>query len=170
MPLYSPFPGFATDAEARAQTAIDRALTPANLAGRAMFRATMAGDQAGMVSGTPTKIAFATEDYDIGGFYDHVLYRWTPPTSKVRLTARLFLTGAMDVAKHLEMYIYRNGAPFATLFIPLLVNGGSAEISAIANASGADYFEAYATAETTAGTVTCVGSFVSNCVFAGEQI
>lgn len=31
MPLYSPFPGFATDAEAQAMALADRAITPANL-------------------------------------------------------------------------------------------------------------------------------------------
>jgi hypothetical protein len=93
----------ATDAEALTGTDTSRALTPANVASlRISFSANMnAVDQTGVVSATFTKVAFTTEAWDVGSYYDAVNSKYVPPVGKYRISAALFITaGLVDQAAH----------------------------------------------------------------------
>lgn len=160
----------ATAAEARAGAATTKVLSPANLNDRASFRATLAANQTGIASVTFTKLAFATEAFDVGSLFDSATnYRWVPPAGKVRLSAAAFCSG-MTAGTTLQLAIYRNGAEYAKAYVVLDASGGgwaSVTCNAIANGS-TDYFEVYVRG-TTAGTIT-VDANNAFTHFEGEQI
>lgn len=139
---------------------------------RACFCATLSADQTGIANATATKVAFNTETFDIGSYFDAVTnYRWVPPAGKVRLSAFLRVTG-LTAGTELVVSLRKNGTAFS-LFSALADASGIARamISTIVDSNGTDYWEIYITG-TTAGTITVASTNlgVPYSSFSGEQV
>ena len=106
--------------------------------------------QTGLVSGTPTKIAFGTEEYDDNGIYDAVTnYRITPPAGKYLITASARVDAASaNTTTSAALVIYKNGSAWKRLqqissetgVIDAFPWGGCT----VVEGNGSDYFEIYA--------------------------
>lgn len=170
MPLYSPFPGFATTAQAQAQSSALVALSPANMAQRTSFNVNKnAVAQTGIATLTATKITFGTEGHDYGGYFDTALSRWTPPASPIRLSA--FVQGNGFTASTLAtLLLYKNGVVFARVNQTVTAAGTleTLGITACDVANGSDYYELYIYG-TTAGSITVFGT-VAETQFSGEVL
>jgi len=172
MPLFAPFPGFATDAQTRAQTENLRALTPANLANRAMFRATLGGvSQSGIAPLTWTKVLWSTAStINVGAYFDTANNRWVPPASKVRLSANVAFSTGISAGGYGIVKLYKNGAELAqgSPYANQLVNEGAASATTIDLANGTDYYEVYVYGSSGATFAVAGNGALSN--FCGEQI
>lgn len=160
----------ASDAQARALSATDVALTPANLAARGAFFATLGGSDQTSVdnAGNPAKVTFNTEVFDVGSYFDTTNNRWTPPAGKVRVSAAVTVSTAPNGACNL--YIYKNGSLLvgSGKTLPTATFSGLAPVSCVADANGTDYFEVYV-ALNAAGAITLYGNATLT-YFCGEQI
>jgi hypothetical protein len=59
---------------------------------------------------TVTKILFATEEYDIGGYFADSAY--TPPAGKYILTVSVLFADALSDGTNVILYLYKDGAEF----------------------------------------------------------
>lgn len=163
----------ASAAQARAASATNVYLTPANLAQRGAFRATLSANQTGVADATPTKIAFNVETFDVGGWYDNATnYRFTPQsTVPVRLDVAAQMTGTISVGSPVSVNIYKNGAPVSvgmpTFAVTANENRCSAGLTDIPNGT-TDYYEAYTYIDTSSGTGTIVSGSATT-FFSGVQ-
>ena len=135
---------------------------------RTAFRARLAASQVSIPSVTDTKLALATVDFDIGGYFDAAVnYRWAPPAGPVRLSAMVNLSG-LTGATAATLKIFKNGAVLAS-GLQVADAGGLAypSISIVDLASGGDYYEFFVHG-TTATTITAAGAVSTRCC--GEQI
>lgn len=143
----------ATVAEFAQRAAFNLAITPAVWLQKPAFRARSTG-QTGIADATYTKAAMDQELYDVGGYYDTSLYRWTPPAGPVFLHATAYLSGAYSIGNAAFVAIAKNGgiiASGASFYCP----NGSFQFSiaeTIDAASGTDYYEAFVYGDTTSGT------------------
>ena len=141
------------------------------LHGKASFFAHKNGtDQTGLTSGAFTKITFGTETFDIGGHFNTTDSRWTPPASRVRLSACVRLTGSNGVdQENLFCSIFKNGSEFLT---DLTNRSGSGQVTTrvagTVDANGTDYFEIHVF-KSGAGNGTADGSSIRTW-FCGEMI
>lgn len=159
---------FASAAEVRALASTTKAITPAALAGRAMFSVTLSANQTGISSATSTKVNFNTEANDVGGYYDNATnYRWTPPAGPVRLSGSAHISGA-TTGGNAQLHIRKNGSDFKST-IYLVDASGEAFPNLTCNdvANGTDYYELFVRA-TSGGTNTVNANTWS--YFQGEQI
>lgn len=139
---------------------------------RPSFKATLSANQTNIADNTNTKLAFDTEAFDIGGYYDAATnYRWTPPAGRVRLEAMAFVTGtfAADAASSLK--IYKNGSLFGLSAgtYSQVANENVCSVSAVDVANGTDYYEVFVITDTSSGTVTAVDQDFRS-YFAGWQL
>lgn len=161
----------ASDAEARAQADTSKALTPANLAARASFRATKGGvSQTGVASVTYTKCTFTTEDWDIGSYYDAPNSKWIPPAGKVRLSASIFFSGDVTALGYAIVKIYKNGSALVigSPSSATQANEACSAVTYIDAANGTDEYEVYGFVS--AATTGTFNGAVTNSIFCGEQI
>ena len=78
------------------------ATTPA-----ATFKATKNVDQA--IATTIVKLLFQQEAYDIGGYYDPTLSRWTPPAGKPITIVAQGQIYPVTASVYWHLYVYKNG-------------------------------------------------------------
>ncbi len=108
---------------------------------RPSFAARMTVDQA-CSTGVFTKLPFSAASFNIGGYYDEANSRWTPPQGIVELSLTMLVTG-MTSGQLLNVCIYKNG----DLYLRTRRNCVNAiegmSVSAIDDASGTDYYEAW---------------------------
>jgi hypothetical protein len=121
-----------------------------------VFRAVLSGNQTGITDATHTKIAFDTESIDVGGYFDTINNRWTPPAVPVVLYAQAYITGTMIAGSLSGVSIYKNGAAAARppTFYAQITNECRSGATYMDVANGTDYYEAFAIADVSAGTVT----------------
>ena len=101
-----------------------------------------------MNNGADTKVQFATEDFDVGGYYDAATnFRFLPLVGGYyRLTAVIDFTQDAWNNVAASVKLYKNGSSFATLWA--LTSGmtdepiATGEIIVLANGT-TDYFEVY---------------------------
>jgi hypothetical protein len=100
----------------------------------------------------PTKVVFAAEDYDIGGFYNPGTSRWTPPLGLIHLDARLWITG-LTAGAAIGVHIYKNGAQLKLQWHAAAgaADGSVVNFDDIAN--GTDYYELFCTVQTGTGAI-----------------
>ena len=108
-----------------------------------IFAADRAG-QAGqsIPTGVSTKVAMNQEQIDFGGYYDPVLFEWTPPIGiyDMRVNAAILLLGNADT---FIVKIMKNGTPIYVSSVVASANnlnpiiGTSGQVSSLA---GADVF------------------------------
>lgn len=124
-------------------------------------------NQAGIASGTPTLVTFGTELFDTGAYYNTANSRWTPPASKVAISAAVYLSGITS-GTATEIAIYKNGALFQHSIV--MPNGTTtgAYINIIDAANGTDYYEVYVSG-TTSTSITVDGA-AYNSYFSGVVI
>jgi hypothetical protein len=120
---------------------------PGNQAIRACFRAHKNNvDQTGIATATWTKLTFGTEEFDIGGYYDAAISRWTPPPGKYVIQAQaLPQPSGLVAGQYILTDVYKNGA--AVCGGVSRATGANAEVtsqaSVVVDANGTDYFEIF---------------------------
>jgi hypothetical protein len=117
-------------------------------------------DQTGLLPATETKITFATEIEDVGGYF--ATSRWTPPAGIVELKASVAFTAGLVDQEVYFVGIYKNGSVFK--YGQQSRESGAASLAVSINvydrANGGDFYEVYA-AGTGAGNKTVAGTAVN---------
>jgi hypothetical protein len=136
---------------------------------KARFSATKNSvNQTGMADGAYTKLTFATEAEDVGGYYDNANSKWTPPQGPVRITVNALFSG-LKATGGAQVSIYKNGSAWANGTYGLAAGGFfQSNVTKEFMANGTDYFEAYGYVDATT-TGTAIGSD-ANTFFQGEQL
>jgi hypothetical protein len=99
---------------------------------------------------TFTKIAFDTENFDIGGCYDTANYRFVVPSGEAGKYVIVAKTGVdgIDDGEGLSIALYKNGSidneTYFSDFSPLINRLLYVQTQKIYNLSVGDYFEAFA--------------------------
>jgi len=109
------------------------------------FQAYRSTDQTGIAANTWTKIQFNTKAFDQGGHFDNTTnYRWTPAAGQVEILIQTNASGLTASSIH-YVAIYKNGSEFKRGFV-VASSGGTAgaSVDVLDNASGTDYYEAWA--------------------------
>lgn len=137
------------------------------------FSATKGGtDQTGFSSAVFAQVTFATEEWDIGGYYDASTSKWTPPAGYVRVTANVRLDKTnLDNTAAVTLQIYKNGVALKQSMV-LMQNDTrnlsyNVDITDLAN--GTDVYEARINPATTSGTATVLGA-VNATYFQGQLL
>jgi len=161
--------GLASDADARTQTNAQKALTPANLAGRACFSAHKNNtDQTGIAANTFTKLTFGTETFDVGGYFDTTNARWTPPAGKVRLSGGFYVASGGGSSGLVLACLYKNGALFKQFIFGATSDAQAGFFTALDAPNGTDYYEFFCYAPS--ASTYSVSGHPANTHFSGEQI
>lgn len=80
------------------------------------FKATKNGtDQTAITSGTPTKLTFGTEVWDVGLGYDTGNSRWTPGPGKVLVGGAAYTSANVVDGSTYALTVYKNGNPLALI-------------------------------------------------------
>ena len=126
-----------------------------------MFRATGA-DNVSLTNDTYAKIQFNTEDFDVGGYYDHSTnYRFTPLVAgKYHVGFRVYITYGSAPTEFIRAELRKNGSAYqdqyrfsdGTLY-------GTVQLSTIVSMNGSsDYLEAFCKAATSSDAAYYSGS------------
>ena len=102
-------------------------------------------NQTGIVTETPTKITFTTEEYDVGSAYDAPNSKWIPGiVGKGHISAVVLWTATVDYS-YCNTAIYKNGSPYREVDKRASGTGDqSATINCDVDITNvADYFEIY---------------------------
>lgn len=117
-------------------------------------------------NGVPVKLTAPTVTFDIGNYYDASTSRWTPPAGVYRLTTATLAAGGGANTTY-SAYIYKNGAIVATNYANQYATAAttslSSHVTALVEANGADYFEAWFAATTTSYNITGAKHFTYFC-------
>ena len=133
------------------------------------FSAKLSGNQS-ISASSYTKLAFASEEWDVGGTYDASSYRWTPALiGKYNVKILIMWENEVSQNKKLQLAIYKNGSFYADVG-----NIGSSQagadptlmINLDLSLDADDYIEAY-TYQSTGGAVNVVGDY---CWFQGNRL
>jgi hypothetical protein len=123
----------------------DSAVTSEKITSTISFMARRTTDQANIVTGTATKIQFATEDHDTGSDYDNATnYRFTAPVKGVyHFDAQVCIDAS---GGELWCMIYVNGSSSAkdVRFSGTATNDNSTGVSLTKQLNANDYVEVYA--------------------------
>lgn len=127
---------------------------PVSLGSTVTFSASKNGvNQTGVT--TDVKLTFGTEDWDVGGYYDAANSRFTPPAGKYELTVAAYFSAGIADQEELVVYVYKNGTSHRWASVRTSGVGAIGNrVSAIVDANGTDYFEAFATVTGSAKTVS----------------
>ena len=130
------------------------------------FRATMSADQ-NMSDNSASKIAFNTEDYDIGSCYDTSNYRFTVPSGEggyYLINAQIHIKSDDD-GQHVESFIklYKNGSATYYSYDNFSgtgnTNGNMLYNTQVINLSASDYIEVYGQINVTTATPQTKGGY-----------
>jgi hypothetical protein len=129
-----------------------------SLASQAAFSANLSANQTGVLSATPTLIAFNTTSFNVGSLFNTGTNRWTPPAGTVAISAGMFATngtGTIPSGGVGAIFLYKNGAAF--LQTVAIESGGSAQVYAtvIDRCNGTDFYQVYAYVSLTGGVGNC---------------
>lgn len=134
----------ATSAETVEGSDAERAVTPAGLkATRIAFKAHKNNVAQTITANTFTDVALATEEFDIGSYYDVATSRWTPPAGiyRVSFVARVD-TGIPD-GEAVVVAIYKNGSIVAANNAKQSGSTAtSALVTTLVQVNGTDYISA----------------------------
>jgi hypothetical protein len=101
------------------------------------FRARLSSNQS--VSGsTWTVLSLATEDFDIGSYFDTSTYRWTPPSGRYVINGQVRLSTGMS---YMYVAIYKNGTTEQVMAQIDASSAGIQNISGIIEPNGTDYYD-----------------------------
>jgi hypothetical protein len=137
------------------------------------FRAAC-GTAASLTASTYVKIPFATETYDVGGYYDNAVnYRYTPLIAgyyQVNLTARVL---NMTKGNEFRLALYKNGVLIEEVMVLHTGAGADADFSLNISTSvqlngSTDYIEAFARCDDTSP-ATLKGDATAN-IFSAYRI
>jgi hypothetical protein len=113
----------------------------------AYFHVNLGGtDQTGVVTATPTKVAFATEVTDSGSYFNTATYRFTPTVSGAYAFYATVQVNSLAAAGNIvQVHIYKNGAVAVTgKAVARSTENVQAAVAAVLTANGStDYFEVY---------------------------
>jgi hypothetical protein len=124
------------------------ALAPSGAASFSAYNTAVTGDQP-ISCNTWTKLNLQSTVFNIGGLYDTVNSKWTPPAGRVVLSAGVQLhAGGVTVAPAIGyISIYKDGGGFRENQIdfvgPTQVDHVTVAMSIVDQASGTDYYQAY---------------------------
>ena len=106
-----------------------------------------------MPNSTPTKIAFATKDFDTNTNFDTTTSRFTPTVAGYyQVTATI--TAPVSAGAYFNALIYKNGVAWASSVLSAAIGIYVAQVSSLVYCNGAtDYIEIYGS-QSTGGTVT----------------
>ncbi|MGY3605657.1 MULTISPECIES: hypothetical protein [unclassified Bradyrhizobium] len=112
-----------------------------------------------LFDGIYTKLTFTTARFNIGGYYDTVNSRWTPPAGLVELSAAVWLNAGIDPAPtNVTAKIWKNGqatevsAGVGWAPAGFAGTGGTFIPRTIDLANGTDYYELFIFVDNTANT------------------
>ena len=138
------------------------------LSGKPAFAAYCSGSTT-VTTGGATKVAFATEDFDISSNYDTTTSRFTAPVAgKYRFNTAIVVSGSLGA--NAEVYFAKNGTKEKSIYYNVLdpatshTIGGTTLISLAAN----DYVEVFAYNDS--GASRTVSAFQAYTQFAGEFV
>lgn len=124
------------------------------------FFANLGGSsQTGIVSATPTLVAFNNTTYNVGSLFNTSTNRWVPPAGTINLLATTSITGTIGIGTQTLLGFYKNGS----LLVEPIAYNALANVSTINGsiedrANGTDYYQIYVTQTTAAGTATVSGN------------
>jgi len=119
---------------------------------------------------TKTKLTWANEIYDFGGYFDLANSKWVPPVGIVSITASMKGTGNINNGAYCYVGVYKNGSEFALAGQSQLNNSTAhCTITMIDSANGTDFYEAYAYLDSTTSTAD-VSSDDDFTIFTGRLI
>lgn len=139
---------------------------------RPTFRFSKGSNQTGIVSGVATQITFDTLSWNDGGYYNTGANRWIPPIGKYILVAAVANAGNnhTDQGSNVLM-IYRNGVLHRTLQNITASGANGLALSGVCHVNstnGTDYFEVFASYNTTANWTALSGA--ANTWFSGAAV
>ena len=104
------------------------------------FRARLSSNQSVSAS-TWTVLSCATEDFDIGGYYDNSTYKWTPPSgSKFYIHFQVRNNTGQD---YMYCAIYKNGTTEIAMAQAAINSAGILSSGTIIEPNGTDYYQLY---------------------------
>lgn len=121
--------------------------TGANGLAKGLVSAFLNASQTGVVTSTFTKVAFNAEDFDVSGWFDTALSRYTPQVAGYyRFTTRVLFLINPSTNTRTQLLLYKNGAQLADLDDATMQSvDESRHGSFVAVANGTtDYFEIFA--------------------------
>jgi hypothetical protein len=143
-------------------------LTTNNIGGQntPRFRATMSADQT-LSDNVAAKIAFNTEDYDIGSCFDTSSYRFTVPSGEggLYLIYAQIQIKSYDDGQHIESFIklYKNGSANYYSYDNFSgtgnTNGNMLYNTQVINLSASDYIEVYGQCNVSANSPETKGGY-----------
>ncbi len=144
MPLYAPFPGFATAPQVRAGLVSDLAVSPASLFERAYGVATKAANQTGLTTAAFNKILLDTAAIDNAAWFDTGTSRLTPTSARPVVIEWTAAVGAGLTNSLVQSAIFKNGSLFRQ-GTTCNFNGGAVSFTSLLDTpNGAtDYYEFY---------------------------
>lgn len=129
-------PQIAIDADGRITSASNVAISGGGGGGvLAAFRATVSGQS--YTDSVTITVAYATEVFDTGGYYDNTTYRWTPPAGTVQINVHV------QAVQHVSVLSLRkNGSAIETeVRRDGIGSSVSNRISLTDSANGTDYYD-----------------------------
>lgn len=124
---------------------------------RACFHGNKNGtNQTGLASNTPTLITFG-ELYDIGGFFDTVNSKWTPPAGKIVIGGRVYMTGTLSVGNNSWAILYKDGVAVMNGAMGCVSGLGYPQVTFEDTCTGSNYYQLYGQIQLTSGTATVSG-------------
>lgn len=102
------------------------------------FRARLTSNQS-VSSSTWTVLSLATEDFDIGGYYNNSTYRWTPPSgSKFYIHFQVRNNTGQD---YMYCAIFKNGTTEVAMAQAAINSAGILSSGTIITPNGTDYYD-----------------------------
>lgn len=110
-------------------------------------------------SGVATKVGYPTVGYDIDGYYESGISRFTPPAGFYSVSAAFIATTGVSVGDEVEISVRRNGVQvFATGLVAGKAGYAAVSICCDVFMNGSDYLEVFALINGSSGSKTIPGS------------
>ena len=116
------------------------------MVGGPRFGANKNGTAQSGISGTPAKVTFTTEEFDVGGYFDATNSKWVPPAGNHPIQIALATTPGPSNGSQFTLHLYKNGAAHRTYSRDYYSSSNqetTLSLTCVVAANGTDYFEVY---------------------------
>lgn len=128
------------------------------------------GSQA-VTASTFTKVTLTNASTNIGGYYDAVNSKWTPPAGMVSIDAAVYFPGGPYTASAAGIAVFKNGANYRENIRILAVGANpSAQISITDQCNGTDFYELFANTPALSSGSAFFGASTNDTYFSGAML
>lgn len=130
-------------------------------------------DQTGLADNVYTTVAFNTEQWDVGGYFNTTTYDWTPPPGIYRIGIQVRMSTVGDVISFGQIRLRKNGSTTVVIFGTF---APSSNVTAFAlgtiliEANGTDSFSVEARSNTVSGSTWDINAGSDVTWFQAERI